>query len=132
MFKPKGYMQLAFFSFLLRNTVYKHNCVFTRKSCRLRLPEYLFVLYNVTYTVPQRFKCPACLHTVQTTDRKNHRGSTKSPNHFGVPSISEQTSKVLCSELTEFLSAQWQDISLSSVYQSVSCLCSTSSPPLSS
>lgn len=128
MFKPKAYTHL----FFLRNTFYKHNCVFTRKLHRLPLPGYLFVLYNVTYTAPPRFECLAGLDTVQTTDRKHHRGSTKSPNHFGIPTISEQTSKVLCSKLTEFLSAQWQAISLSSVYQSVSWLCSASSPPLSS
>lgn len=44
----------------------------------------------------------------------------KSPNHFRVPCSSNQTSSVLCSELTEFLSAQWQAIPLSPVYQSVS------------
>lgn len=65
-----------------RNTTHKDNCVFTRKPHRLPLPGNLSVLYNVTYTVPQRFKCPLCLHTVQTTDRKLDRGSTKSPNHF--------------------------------------------------
>lgn len=44
----------------------------------------------------------------------------KSPHHFRVPSSSDQTSRVLCSELTEFLSAQWQAIPLSPVNQSVS------------
>lgn len=56
----------------------------------------------------------------------------KRPNHFRVPRSSDQTSRVLCSEITVFLSAQWQAIPLSPVYQSVSQLSSDSSPPLSS
>lgn len=42
------------------------------------------VLSNVTYTIPQRFRCLACLHTVQTTDKRRHRGLKKSPNHSTV------------------------------------------------
>ncbi len=58
-------------------------------------------------------------HSADHRQKASHRFK-KSPIHFRVPCSSDRTSRVLCSKLTEFLSAQWQAIPLSPVYQSVS------------
>lgn len=86
------------------------------------------VCVNMTYRVPHRFRRPACpdthtrTHTKGITEawKKKKKKKALTISDFREPGSSDQTSWVLCSELTELLSAQWQAIPLSPVYPSVS------------
>ena len=91
------------------------------------------VCVSMTYRVPHRFRRLACpvihthththTHTQRASQRLEKKEKTKALtiSDFSVPGSSDQTSWVLCSELTELLSAQWQAIPLSpSFYPSVS------------